>query len=150
MQNSVTFYQRLFCKSLLCLVFPCTEKSVYWRLQTILPESIAFCRLRSLVVLSHGAVGKPKQCSSINRLCLPGLAATASERVRRQYASVYSHRHTTLLCTASKSVIFLFCSGQIPILLGWGHTHKLLFQPLGPINILALRMFTLERAMLWD
>lgn len=35
-------------------------------------------------------VGKLKQCSSVNRLCLPILAATAPQTVHRQYATVYS------------------------------------------------------------
>lgn len=89
-KNSDTFYQRLFCKALLCFVFPRSEKSVCWRLSTILPEPAALYGLRSLAVLSDAAAGKLKQCSWINRLCLSVLAATAPESVHRQYAPVYS------------------------------------------------------------
>lgn len=78
-------------------------------------------RLRSLFALSDAAAGKLKQCSSINRLYLLVLAATAPEEYTGNMLPCIPHRHLALLQTASKFVIFLFCSCQILILPGQGH-----------------------------
>lgn len=89
-QNSVSFYQRLFCKEFFCV------QSFHVLKRVCIEGCRPFFLSRQLQVDSeawmccHRPARKLKQCSSVNRLCLPMLAATAPQRVHRQYATLYS------------------------------------------------------------
>lgn len=134
MQNSVLFYQRLFCKTLLC-----------WVADHHSPWVDSFTWTRSNTALSDGALGKLTQCSSINRLYLPGLAATASESVHRQYATAYSPWALSTPAHHSKSASFYPALAKFLFSLARDIRHKLLLWSLGSVLPQALWMFTFKR-----
>lgn len=105
----------------------------------------SFTWTRSNTALSDGALGKLTQCSSIKRLYLPGLAATASESVHRQYATAYSPWALSTPAHRSKSASFYSALAKFLFSLARDIRHKLLLQSLGSVLPQALWMFTFKR-----